>query len=47
MGNLDTVLLVVPLVAALILMAMIGARLNGLQGRIVELSRVEAKLDLL
>jgi hypothetical protein len=47
MGNLDTVLLVVPLVAALILMALIGARLNGLQGRIVELSRVEAKLDLL
>jgi hypothetical protein len=28
-------------------MALIGARLNGLQGGIVELSRVEAKLDLL
>jgi hypothetical protein len=47
MNNLDTVLWVVPLAVALILLALIGARLNALQSRIGELSRVEAKLDLL
>ena len=47
MNNLDTVLWVVPLAVALILLALIGARLNALQSRIGELSRIEAKLDLL
>jgi hypothetical protein len=47
MNELNTVLLFIPLGVALILMALIGARLNKLQGRILELSRVEAKLDLL
>jgi cytochrome c-type biogenesis protein CcmH/NrfF len=47
MSNSDTVLWVVPLTVALILMALIGARFNRLQDRLAELSRVEAKLDLL
>jgi ribosomal protein L7/L12 len=47
MNNLDTVLWVVPLVVALVFMALIGARLNELQSRIGQISRVEAKLDLL
>jgi hypothetical protein len=47
MNELNTVLLFIPLDVALILMALIGARLNKLQGRNLELSRVEAKLDLL
>jgi hypothetical protein len=47
MSNSDTALWVVPLTAALILMALIDARLNRLKNRLAELSRVEAKLDLL
>jgi hypothetical protein len=45
MSNL--VLLVPLLTVALILTALIGARLDRLQDRLAELSRVEAKLDLL
>jgi hypothetical protein len=47
MSNSDAALWVVPLMAALILLVLIGARLNRLQNRLAELSRVEAKLDLL
>jgi Ribosomal protein L7/L12 C-terminal domain len=47
MSNSDAALLVIPLSAALILMALIGARLNRLQERLADLSRIEAKLDLL
>jgi hypothetical protein len=44
MSNSDAALWVVLLTAALILMALIDARLNRLQNRLAELSRVEAKL---
>jgi ribosomal protein L7/L12 len=46
MSNLDP-LVWLPLAVALILMALIGTRLNKIQDRISELWRVEAKLDLL
>lgn len=47
MSESDAALWVIPLAAALMLMVLIGARLNRLQNRLAELSRVEAKLDLL
>jgi Ribosomal protein L7/L12 C-terminal domain len=48
MSNSDAALWLIPLVAALMLMVLlIGARLNRLQERLAILSRVEAKLDLL
>jgi ribosomal protein L7/L12 len=47
MSNSDAALWVIPLMAALMLILLIVARLNRLQNRLAELSRVEAKLDLL
>jgi hypothetical protein len=47
MSNSDAALLAIPLSAALMIMVLVGARLNRLQERLGELSRVEAKLDLL
>jgi hypothetical protein len=48
MNSSDAALWLIPLAAALMLMVLlIGARLNRLQERLAVLSRVEAKLDLL